>query len=979
MGFEKGGRYGGFRLREMREIKELKSLGMLFEHERSGARLLSLSCEDDNKVFSASFRTPPPDSTGIPHILEHSVLCGSRKFPSKEPFVELAKGSLKTFLNAFTFPDKTMYPVASRNRKDFLNLVDVYLDAVFHPNIYRYSEIFMQEGWHHELDSPEGEITYKGVVYNEMRGVYSTPESILFRAIFDSLFPDSPYRFESGGDPDAIPDLTYEAFLAFHKSYYHPSNGYFFLYGDGDVRELLDFIDRKYLKDFNRVVIDSAISPQVPFEGIRELKVEFPISEGEEERERTYLSLNFVTGTSSDPVLYTAVDILEHLLLDTPAAPLKNALLEARLGKDIFGQFERSLAQPTLSVVVKGSEEERKGRFRDVVFETLRRLAERGIDKKLIEASINVKEFYLREADYRGFPKGLVYCFKCMDSWLYDGDPFLHLAYEPVLERVKEALKTDFFERLVERLFLKNPHGSLVIATPAKGLTDRKNREIVKRLSEYKEGRSERELIAIVAATGELKRRQAAPDAPEDLRAIPILSLEDINPKAEDLPIEVGEERDVKVLRHALFTNRIVYLNLYFDTSSVPEQDIPYLSLLASILGRVSTELRRYEDLSNEVNIHTGGISFSAETFGHKDDDGEYYPALLVRSKALARKLPELAGLLAEIVGRTRFDELERIREIVQETKSRLEMGIYDQGHLVAAGRLLSYFSPVGWYTETLSGLSFYKFVGGIEKNFAAAAEGLLHKLGEVASRVFTRRGLVVSVTAESDDYARFREVLPAVLEILPEQSPTGKDLAREGYRSDLTGRNEGLLTPGNVQYVAKGFNFRRLGHGYTGVYQVLRSVVGMDYLWNRVRVRGGAYGGFARISRNGNMYFCSYRDPNLKETLKIYDEAERYIKSFSTEKREMTKYVIGTVSGLDAPLTPSMKGETAAERYLSGFSHDDVQKTRDEVLGTTLSDVRGCAEVVGDVMRQNRFCVLGGEGKIRESGELFGELVQVF
>jgi Zn-dependent M16 (insulinase) family peptidase len=984
MGFEKGESYSGFRLREVREVKELKTLGMVFEHEKSGARLLSLSGDDDNKVFSVSFRTPPVDSTGMPHILEHSVLCGSRKFPSKEPFVELAKGSLKTFLNAFTFPDKTMYPVASRNRKDFFNLVDVYLDAVFHPNIYRFPGIFMQEGWHHELDSPEGEITYKGVVYNEMRGVYSTPESILFRAITDSLFPDSPYRFESGGDPDAIPALTLEGFLAFHRRYYHPSNSYFFLYGDGRVEELLEFIDREYLGDFDRAEIDSAIPPQGPFGDIRERKVEFPISEGEEERERAYLSLNFVTGTSADPVLYMAIDMLEHLLLDTPAAPLKNALLEARIGKDVFGLCERSLAQPTMSVVVKGSEEERKGRFREVVFETLGSLAAKGIDKKLVEASINIKEFSLREADYRGFPKGLVYCIKCMDSWLYDADPFLHLAYEPALERVKEAMKTDFFERLIARYFLENHHGSLVTATPAKGLSEKKNREIAKRLSDYKKKISEQELLGIARATGELKRRQTTPDTPEDLRAIPVLSLRDINPKAEDLPIEVKEERGVKVLRHAIFTNRIGYLNLHFDTTAVPREDIPYLPLLATLLGRVSTELHRYGDLSNEVNIHTGGIEFSAETFGHKDDDGEYYPTFLVRSKALTRKLPELSRLLAEIIGRTRFDERDRVREIVQETKSRLEMGIYDQGHLIAAGRLLSYFSPVGWYTETLSGLSFYKFVSGIEKNFDAAADGLLHKLREVASLVFNRRGLVVSVTAESGDYGNFREALPGILENLGERPASGGGAegggtSRGGYRHDLVSRNEGLLTPGNVQYVAKGFNFRSLGHGYSGVFQVLRSVISMDYLWNRVRVQGGAYGGFARFGRNGNMYFCSYRDPNLNETLKIYDEAESYIRSFSTDKREMTKYVIGTVSGLDAPLTPSMKGETATERHLSGLTREDVQKAREEVLGTTLSDIRECAQVVGDVMRQNRFCALGGEGKLRESGELFGELVQVF
>ena len=997
MALLRGKLYSGFTLQEEREIRELNALGRVFTHEKSGARLLQLASDDDNKVFSVSFRTPPPDSTGMPHILEHSVLCGSKKFPSKEPFVELAKGSLKTFLNAFTFPDKTMYPVASRNAKDFHNLVDVYLDAVFHPNIYRRPEIFMQEGWHHELESAAGEIGYKGVVYNEMRGVYSTPEAVLFRKITDSLFPDTAYRHESGGDPDAIPDLTLERFLAFHSKYYHPSNGYFFLYGDAEILEFLEFLDREYLGEFERTEVDSVIGVQRPFGSLRELEAFYPISPEEEESERTYLGLSFVTGTATDPHLSMAMDVLEHLLLETPAAPLKNALLEARIGKDVFGQFDRSILQPIFSVVVKGSEEGRRTEFREVVYRVLERLAKGGIEKRLVEASINIKEFNLREADYRGFPKGLVYNIKCMDSWLYDASPFLHLEYEQALNKVKRALAGDDFELMISALLLENRHGSMVVVKPKKGLSEEKNRETAERLRVYKESLSGGEIGTIIRAMETLKERQSAPDRPEDLMAIPMLSLGDINPKPEELPIEVREEDGVKVLHHDLFTSGIAYLTLLFDTSSVTQEEIPYLSILASVLGEVSTERFHYADLSNEVNIHTGGISFDADVYSDKERDGEFYPKLVVKAKVLVKKLPELARILAEILARTRYDEKDRLREIVQEAKSRLEMGIYDQGHLVASQRLLSYFSPLGWYTERLSGLSFYKFISGIEKSFDSAANVIMATLGGLATRLFSRRGLIVSLTADGKDYGRFREAFPGVLEQLGEgeqrrekthaQQPpaSASSLANAGpsastrYRWDLGSRNEGLLTPGKVQYVAKGFNFRKLGHDYTGALNVLKTVASMDYLWNRVRVQGGAYGCFARISRNGNMYFCSYRDPNLKETLDVYDEAEKYIRSFSTDKREMTKYVIGTISGLDAPLTPSMKGEIAAERYLSGTSREDVQRTRDEALGATLEDIRRCADLVGEVMRQNRFCVLGNDGTLRQNGELFGDLVPVF
>lgn len=974
MEFKPCGVYNGFQLVEKRKIEEIKASGFVFVHIKSGANLMYLQCDDDNKVFSITFKTPPPDNTGIPHILEHSVLCGSKKYPVKEPFVELAKGSLSTFLNALTFPDKTMYPVASRNDKDFYNLMDVYLDAVFRPRIYDNPEIFMQEGWHYELDSSDSKIQYRGVVYNEMKGAFSTPEELLLRKIPQSLFPDTPYGFDSGGDPDFIPELTFERFLSFHRNYYHPSNSYIFFYGNGNIEEHLRFLDENYLNEYEKIEVDSMLRIQPQFSEEVEKEVPYPILPHEDEKDKTFLSLNFVVDRATNPEFYLSFGILEYMLLETPAAPLKKALMDARIGKDVFGQFERDIFQPVFSIVVKNSNVDRKEDFKEIVFNNLDRLVKDGMDKNIIEAAINIHEFKLREADFRGFPKGVVYCWTIMGSWLYGGDPFVHLQYEKNLKKVKTALKTNYFERLIEKFLIKNSHRSLLILVPRKNLAEKKAKELEARLLEYRQKLKKEELECLVNNTHSLREGQARADPPELVAKIPHLSLKDLNPEAEKLPLEELEEKGVKVLFHPVFTGGIVYFNLFFDTSCVPQEDIPYLTLLARLLGKVSTENYSYSDLSNRIDINTGGIHFSARTFSDKEDDALYFPKLMVRSKALVAKIGELHRLLSEIAGRTRYDEKDRLREIIQEARSRIEMGIYELGHFVATGRLLSYFSPAGRYSELLDGLSFYHFITGLEREFDKKFDEIFVKLKEVSSKVFNRKGLIVSVTADRGDYRHFRESFSSLLEVMDD-----KDFSVPGYQFKPAVKNEGLLTPGEVQYVAKGFNFRALGYKYNGCLDVLGRIASLDYLWNRIRVQGGAYGSFARFGRDGTMYFCSYRDPNLRETLRVYDDAANFFRRFSATKREIDKYIIGTISKLDHPLTPSMKGEIATERYIRNISHFDVQKAREEVLGTQLKHIRDYADMIGEAMGKNLYCVLGNESKIKENRELFEALVNVF
>ncbi|PRR86950.1 insulinase family protein [Clostridium luticellarii] len=969
-----GETYSGFKLQEQKKLEEINSEGMLFYHEKSGARLFFLKNEDDNKVFSISFRTPPDDSRGVPHILEHSVLCGSKKFPVKEPFVELVKGSLNTFLNAMTFPDKTMYPVASVNDKDFANLMDVYLDAVFQPNIYRYPEIMMQEGWHYELNSREEDMTYKGVVYNEMKGAFSSPESILFRKMLESLYPDTQYGVESGGDPDVIPQLTQQQFLDFHSRYYHPSNSYIYLYGNMDIIEKLEFLDREYLSHFEKKKVDSALITQKPFQSCREMTVEYPISSAEKEKDKTFLSINYSVGKAVDNELYLAFDILEHMLLETPSSPLKKALIDAGIGKDVFGVFESGMLQPMFGIVAKGSNENEKRRFQDTVEKTLNDIVDKGIDKKLVEASVNIKEFQLREADYKGYPKGLIYGMKCMDGWLYDEAPWTHLTYESVLNKIKSQLDNNYFENLINRYILKNNHSSMLIIRPERGLEEKKDALLKEKLKTLKDSLSEDEIQKIIQDTLRLKKRQMTRDSKEDLMKIPLLSIEDIDPNPKDLKLVKNKIQDVEVLFYPVFTNGIYYVNLYFNTEGVKEELIPYVSLLSAVLGKVSTENYYYEDLAKEINIYTGGINYSSQAFSENGNSREFYPKFIVKSKVLVNNLEKLISILKEIINYTKFDEKKRLKEIIQETKSRIEMTIFERGHVVVANHVSSYFSPASKYEDMIGGLEFYKFISNLENNFDSKVEEIRESLKEVSNEIFNKNNLILNITCDEADYDNLQDRVKELISGLKDDK-----VGKISYKFDLKAKNEGLMTSSKIQYVAKAYNYIDLGYSYSGSLQVLKSIANYEYLWNQVRVQGGAYGSFASFQRNGNMFFTSYRDPNLKHTLEVYDKAGEFFNNFNADDRQMVKYIIGTISDLDFPLSPSMKGERAVENYIRHVSYEDLQKERQEILNTGVEDIKGFSKLISSSMNKDNICVLGSEQKIKENKDLFKNLVNLF
>ena len=696
------------------DLSDLKSKGTLLKHKKSGARVLLMENDDENKVFTIGFRTPPSDSTGVPHIMEHSVLCGSKEFPVKDPFVELVKGSLNTFLNAMTYPDKTVYPVASCNDKDFQNLMHVYMDAVFYPNIYQNDKTFRQEGWSYKLDNPDGELTISGVVYNEMKGAFSSPEGVLDRVVLNSLFPDNTYSVESGGDPEVIPELTYEQFLDFHRKYYHPSNSYIYLYGDMNMEEKLRWLDEKYLSDFENEPVDSEIHLQKPFTEMKEVVQEYSIASEESEEDNTYLSYNKVIGTTLDEKLYLAFEILDYALLSAPGAPLKKALLDAGVGKDISGSYDNGVYQPIFSVISKNANVEQKEEFVRVIEDTLKDIVKNGINKKALRAGINYHEFRFREADFGNYPRGLMYGLQLFDSWLYDETkPFIHMQAIPTFEFLKEQVETGYFEELIQKYLLDNTHGSIVIIKPERGRTARMDKELADKLQAYKDSLSKEEIDALVKATKELEEYQEEESAPEDLAKIPVLGREDISREIAPIYNKELETSGVKLVHHEVETNGIGYTALLFDLSGIPEEKLPYISILQSVLGIINTKNYEYSELFNEINVHTGGIGTSLELYTDvtKVKEKEFRATFEIKGKALYPKMDVLFSMMREILMESDLGDEKRLKEILAMLKSRLQMSFLSSGHTTAALRSLSYTSPMAKFKDDTDGIGYYEVV----------------------------------------------------------------------------------------------------------------------------------------------------------------------------------------------------------------------------------------------------------------------------
>ena len=957
-----------YEIREEKRLDDIHSDGMLLVHKKSGARICVMSNEDANKVFYIAFRTPPKDSTGVPHIIEHTVLCGSKKFPVKDPFIELVKGSLNTFLNAMTYPDKTIYPVASCNDKDFQNLMDVYLDSVFSPNIYREQNIFRQEGWHYELKNPEDELTLNGVVYNEMKGAFSSADGVLDREILRSLFPDTPYSNESGGDPQVIPELTYEEYLNFHRQYYHPSNSYIYLYGDMDVVEKLNWLDQEYLSHYDKIEVDSSIPEQKPFDAPKEHEIPYSISSTDSTENNTYLSCNWAVGTNLDRELYIAFDILDYALLSTQGAPVKQALLDAGIGTDIYGGYDSSSYQPIFSIVAKHANASDQKRFEQVIRDVLQEQVKNGINKKTLLAAINGSEFKFREADFGRFPKGLMFGLQVMDSWLYDENaPFLHMEELGVYDYLRKQLDTDYFEQLIQKYLLDNTHVSYVRIVPEVGLTGKREQALKEKLQAYKATFSKEEIDQLVEETHALEKYEEEPSAKEDLEKIPLLSREDLKATSEPYKNEKEIITGVPYLWHDYQTNGIVYLDLLFDAHHISEDLIPYLGILKVLMGKLNTTDYTYTDFADEVNLYTGGVSNEVNVTGDVAHTDRYQVKYEVRLKVLEANLARGMELIKSMMLTTEFTDEKRIYEVLAQAKSRLRNELSESGHVISATRALSYYSKRAKYADSIQGIGFYEILDQVVSNYETEKNKLMEKLQEVCSLLFQRQNLLVSVTGGREGYAALRNMSDQITDGLY------ADTEKESIEISLPDqKNEGFKDASQIQYVSLAGNYAQSGFSYHGAMRVFKVIMNYEYLWQNIRVKGGAYGCSTNVGRNGDVCFLSYRDPNLERTLEVYRGVTDYLKEFELDERGMTRFVIGAFSELDAPLTPMSQGRRSLLSYLTGVSYEMIQKEREQALHTCPQDIRNLAETMQAVLDHSYIFAMGNEGKLQEEADLF-------
>jgi len=965
--------FDNYEIIEKRNIEDLNSEGILLRHKKTKAYVTLLLNDDENKVFYIGFRTPPEDSTGVAHILEHSVLCGSKDFPVKDPFIELAKGSLNTFLNAMTYPDKTVYPVASCNDKDFHNLVHVYLDAVFYPNIYKVDKIFKQEGWHYELNNPSEDITINGVVYNEMKGAFSSSDDVVETEIMKSLYPDNTYGMVSGGDPQNIPDLTYENFLKFHGQYYHPSNSLIYLYGNLNAEEYLKYIDEEYLSKFDYLEVDSKIKKQEPFKNVAQISKEYPVlSEGESDG--TYLTYNVSLGTALDKNLYVSLDVLNYVITGAPGAIVRQSLLDAGIGDEVYSSVEGGIYQPYFSIIAKGASLDQKDRFVEIIEDKLSELVNNGISEKSLRASINELEFKYRESDFGVYPRGLILGLQALDSWLYDKEePFMHIEANNTYAYLKDAIKDRYFEGLIDQYILKNTHKSIMTVVPRAGLNEKKDEALKNKLADFKKSLSADEIEKLITETKELKAYQSEPSDEEDLKKIPMLQMEDLRKEANK-PINEELSLDgIKLINHDIFTNDISYVSMLFRVNNIPQNLYQYIGLLKIIIGLVDTKNYTYKDLYDEVNMLTGDVKYMYSSYTKDRRADVYNSYFIVKAKVLYDKTKDAMDILSEIIFDAKYNNPKRLKELVNETRSRMETSFVEQGNSVAVMRATSYFNELSVLDDEISGLSFLRFLQNISDNFEKLQDEVISKVEEVCKYIFRRENLLLSYTGTKEGLDLFKDSFPLISGRL-----YTTPISKEKRAIEVEKKNEGILTAGQIQYVCRAGSYTKNGLKYTGALKVLKTIMAYDYLWNNVRVLGGAYGCMSGFDRSGISYFVSYRDPNLTNTIEVFENAAEYIENIELGERDILKYIIGTLSSTDIPLTAQSKGTFGLMCYLTGETYESLQKERDEILNITEKDIQNLAQYLRTFMSYEALCVVGNATAINDNKDIFMNIEQL-
>ena len=963
-----------YKLEYEEHVPDCNGQGMLFRHIKSGARVSVISNDDENKVFCISFRTTPTDDTGVAHITEHSVLCGSDKYPPKDPFMELEKSSLNTFLNAFTYPDKTCYPVASCNDADFANLSDVYMDAVFHPNTYKHEEIFRQEGWRYELNSKDEPITINGVVYSEMKGAFSSAEDRQYRELTHALFPDTTYGVESGGDPKAIPDLTYEQFLDFHRRYYHPTNSYIYIYGNMDVEERLEWLDREYLSKYDVQPVDSAVTMQKPM-GVSEIHSFYPIGEDDTEEDAGYLAWAFTLNHANDLLENAAMGVLVDALFNVPGAPIKEALVKAGIGQDISCYVSDYILQPFVAMVIRNTSADKLDEMKKILKSELERLVREGVDKKSLLGIINGGEFRYCEADYGSEPKGLEYGVNALKTWLYDDTKaFAALHVRESFEPLRRMIDEGGYERLIEKYMLNGSNVVFQTMAPKKGMTAESDRALEEKLAAYKASLTDAQLDEMIEKTAALRAYQEEPSTPEELATIPMLAREDIEKKSPELIISETEICGIPTYLHDIDTNGIVYFKLLFDMDTLDIKDAKYAAFAAEFAGRMNTAKHTYLEFNTEVNIYTGGMGMRPISFPLYGTDDDYRIVMAATGMVLEKNLDKMLELLGEELLETDFSDPVRIRELAGETKAGMQYSLAARGNSTAAGHALAGLASDAVYDEQFKGLGMYRNICALLEMNDEEIKETATSMKRVLADTFGSDNMLIDVTCGKDVFERNKDKFAAFAKRFGKvRHDSKKPGERLGTHFPERTVSEGLKTAGEVNYLAIVGKSGRCTPEKSGVMAVARHILGTEYLWNNVRVLGGAYGsGFSFDPVKGIGTFTSYRDPHLARTLDVYKKAADFLRNFEADERTMTKFVIGTMGGVDRPLSPSAKGARALAATLSGRSPEAIQKQRDAILSADVEDIRSCAQILDKVLSDYCICAVGTEAKLNSHKEMF-------
>lgn len=964
-----------YTLESKEELNDIKSVAYVLRHNKTQARIALIANDDENKSFAISFNTPQKDSTGVPHILEHSVLCGSKKYPVKDAMTEAGKGSVNTFMNAFTFSDRTIYPFSTTNDKDFNNLLDIYMDAVFNPRVYEEEKIFMQEGWHYELEKLEDDITINGVVYNEMKGAYSSAGSALCSYLTFSLFPDTQYGVESGGDPECIPDLTYENFLKLHKSLYNPSNARIFMYGDMDFLEKLEYLDREYFSKYDYIENEASIKMQEAFLEPRKIIKEYSISASESTEESAYFSYNVVCSDYTESKINEAIEAINYALCSVYGSRLEKALYSENVCKNVYSDFYTDSCQKVFTIIAEGCNERDADKFVQIVETTMQDIIKEGFDRKTLEAAITSQEFAYREADFGSFPKGIAYAMVTFEEWTYkDRDIFSGLKHDAIYDELRAGVEEGLFEKILKERILENPHKSILVMRPVVDLDKEKDKELKLKLSKYKESLSTKELKALIASTKALKKYQSQEDSKKALASIPTLSLDDISRKASFNKYEVIKKDGYSEIYADLPTNGIAYFSLYFGINNLPERLLYVVSLLRVLLGSVDTDNYTYSEIPNEINIMSGGMSMSFNETRSAISKGEYNISLEIRTKALYKNVDKVMALIYEILFFSHLEDRQRVRECLDQTLIRIKGYYEESGHSAAIWRIASYYNQTFCDLEKLSGIDNYKYLENLSKEFDEKFDELVKDMKEVISLIFAKDNLEVLIGCDKE----YKDTVSLRISEFADKLKNAPSLERAA-RTAPTIKNEAFTMASQVQYAGMGCNYIEEGLNYTGRLSILKNILSNDYLWKTVRVQNGAYGCMCSFTRSGECMLVSYRDPGLIKTIEAFKKAADYIKRFPKDKETVDRYIITTIGGLDTPVSSSVKLYKAYTAYKSGISNEMLQAERDDILSTTPEDIRALSKYIEPLCKNGAYCTVGGEDAIKKEGQLFNIIEALF